>query len=91
MKFNIFDLFQFVGGFIALFGCIPQIWQTYKTKSVGDLNLKSFMAPLVATILFELYATNLVLNGSGLMYLLTNSFCMMTSLVMVIMIVKYKK
>ena len=54
-------------------GYIPQIAQIIHTKSCADLNLKTYLAMVAGIRLMEVYTINLVIHGSGLMFLITNS------------------
>ena len=64
----------------ALMYYIPQIRQVVRTHSCKDLNLKTYAAILSGIICMEAYAINLVLNGSGLMFLITNSLSLLMTL-----------
>lgn len=68
-----FDYLQLLGGFILALGYIPQIIQIITTHSCKDLNLRTYFAMTIGIGLMEVYAINLVLKGSGLMFLITNS------------------
>ena len=71
---NLFGVFQLIGGIIMSVGYIPQISQILKTKSSEGLNIKSFGMIFSGILLYEIYAISLVvLDGSGHMYLITNS------------------
>ena len=68
---NVFDAFQLAGGMILAIGYIPQIIQIIRTKSCKDLNLKTYLAMVLGIGLMEIYAINLFISGSGLMFLIT--------------------
>lgn len=84
-----FDILQLVGGIIMSFGQIPQILQILRTKSAVDLNLKTYVMMFTGISLMEVYAINLVIHGSGGAFLTTNSFSLITSGIMIILILKY--
>jgi len=67
---------QFIGGIILAFGYIPQIRQIIRTKSCKDLNTKSYLLVFLGVVLMEVYAVDLVVKGSGLMFLITNSMAL---------------
>ena len=71
------------------FGQIPQILQILKTKSAKDLNLNTFAMMFTGILLMEIYAVNLVLNGSGGAFLITNTISLIASSIMVSLILKY--
>lgn len=89
---NLFGVFQLVGGIIMSVGYIPQIAQILRTKSSEGLNFKSFGMIFAGILLYEVYAISLVvLDGSGHMYLITNSISMMLSGTMCLLIKVFEK
>lgn len=89
---NLFGVFQLVGGIIMSVGYIPQIAQILRTKSSEGLNFKSFGMIFAGILLYEIYAISLVvLDGSGHMYLITNSISMMLSGTMCLLIKVFEK
>ena len=86
----IFDLLQLIGGIILSFGYIPQIAQIIKTKSVNDLNLKTFLSVFIGILFMEVYAVNLAVNKTGYMFLITNSMALILSGIMCILILKFR-
>ena len=86
-----FDILQFCGGVILAGGYIPQIIQIIKTKSVKDLNLKTFLSVFVGVLLMEIYAINLAVCGSGHMFLVTNSMALILAGIMCVLIMIYKE
>jgi MtN3 and saliva related transmembrane protein len=87
----ILDILQLIGGIILCIGYIPQIKKILKTKSVKDLSSITFIMIALGVLLMQFYAIGLVINGSGLMLLITNSMRLITSLLMVILIFIYSK
>jgi len=87
----IFDFLQLLGGIIMSFGQIPQIAQILKTKSAKDLNLKTYTMMFIGISLMETYAVNLVVHGSGGAFLITNTFSLIASGIMIVLIIKYGK
>lgn len=73
MMSNFFGLFQLVGGVILSIGYIPQIVQIARTKTTKGLNAKSFGMVFTGIALYEVYAIALAAEGSGQMYLMTNT------------------
>ena len=89
---NIFGIFQLIGGVIMSVGYIPQIVQMLRTKSSEGLNFKSFGMIFAGIALYEIYAVSLVvIDGSGHMYLITNSISTFLSGLMCLLIKVYKK
>lgn len=68
-----FDFLQLAGGLILAIGYIPQIIQLIKTRSSRDLNAKTYLSLTVGILLMEVYAVDLAVQGSGVMFLVTNS------------------
>ena len=89
---NIFGIFQLIGGVIMSVGYIPQIVQMFRTKSSEGLNFKSFGMIFAGITLYEIYAVSLVvIDGSGHMYLITNSISTFLSGLMCLLIKVYEK
>lgn len=89
---NIFGIFQLIGGVIMSVGYIPQIVQMLRTKSSEGLNFKSFGMIFAGIALYEIYAVALVvIDGSGYMYLITNSVSTFLSGLMCLLIKVYEK
>ena len=86
----IFDILQLIGGLILSFGYMPQIIQIFKTKSVNDLNLKTFLFVFIGILFMEIYAINLVINKVGYMFLVTNSMALILTGLMCILIMKFR-
>ncbi|WP_258560262.1 PQ-loop domain-containing transporter [Thermoactinomyces daqus] len=72
-------------------GWIPQIVQIWRTKSVKDLNIKSYLMVLLGISLMEVYALSLATKGLGYAFLITNTLSLVIILVLVILILRYKK
>ena len=88
---NFYGVFQLIGGIIMSVGYIPQIAQILRTKSSEGLNIKSFGMIFTGILLYEIYAVSLVvLDGSGYMYLITNSVSTLLSGLMCLLIRIYK-
>lgn len=81
---------QLIGGFITCFGAICQVIKTIKTKSVKDISIINYLSLLIGIGMMEDYAYYLVSNGSGLMFLITNSMSLILMAIMVGLILKYK-
>jgi len=86
----IFNLLQLIGGCILSFGYVFQVIQILKTKSVNDLNLKTFTSVFIGILCMEIYAINLAINKTGYMFLITNSMSLLLSGLLCILIIKYK-
>jgi MtN3 and saliva related transmembrane protein len=86
-----FNLLQLFGGTVLSFGYILQIRQIIRTKSVRDINLKTFCLIFMGVLSMEIYAINLFIHGSGGMFLGTNSMSLILCGIIVGLIVKYKK
>ncbi|AZS14914.1 PQ-loop domain-containing transporter [Paenibacillus lutimineralis] len=86
----IFSILQLIGGVILAIGWIPQILQIMKTKSVRDLSLKSYLFMLLGIGLMEIYAIDLVGNGSGIAFLMTNSLSLLVVLFVIMLVLRYR-
>ncbi len=90
MNYNIYDFLQLCGGIILAVGYVPQLIQIIKTQSVEDLNLKTFLSILVGVSMMQIYAINLVHNGTGIAFLITNSISLFMAGLMVLLIMIYR-
>ncbi len=88
---NLVGAFQLIGGIILSVGYIPQIYQIIRTKTSKGLNFKSFAMMFIGIFLFEIYAISLVISGSGLMYLITNSASLLLVGTMCVLIKLFEK
>ncbi|AIQ19675.1 hypothetical protein H70357_25395 [Paenibacillus sp. FSL H7-0357] len=86
----LFSLMQLIGGVILSLGWLPQIIQILKTKSVADLNLKSYLLMLLGIGLMEAYAVNLVLTGVGLAFFITYTMSLIVVSAVVILILRFQ-
>ena len=82
---------QLIGGIILAVGYIPQIKQIIRTKSCKDLNAKSYLLIFLGVALMEVYAVDLVIKGSGLMFLITNSAALAINGILCGLILYYRK
>ncbi|GHU92859.1 hypothetical protein FACS1894208_00930 [Clostridia bacterium] len=87
----VINALQLIGGLVVSIGYVPQIIQLIRTKSSRDLNLKTYLSMVVGISFMEVYACNLVAQGSGLMFLVTNSLSLLTVTVMSVLIVVFRK
>jgi MtN3 and saliva related transmembrane protein len=69
----IFAIMQVIGGVILSLGWIPQVVQILKTKSVADLNLKTYLLILLGISFMEVYAVHLAWLGVGFAFIFTNT------------------
>lgn len=85
-----FAVMQLMGGVILSIGWIPQIIQILKSKSVADLNLKSYLLMLFGIILMEAYAISLAVTGVGLAFLITNTMSLCVVLLVILLVIRYR-
>ncbi|ANE45347.1 hypothetical protein SY83_02250 [Paenibacillus swuensis] len=86
----IFAMFQLIGGVILSFGWIPQILQIIRTKSVKDLNKKTFWLLFIGIGLMEVYAVSLAMEGVGYAFLITNSMSLVLIMFILFLIFLYR-
>lgn len=86
----IYALFQLVGGIILSIGWIPQIYQIISTKSVQDLNERTFWLLFVGIGLMEVYAVYLAVGGTGYAYLITNSLSLILITIILVLILLFR-
>ena len=54
MQWN--ELIGYIGAFLSAITFIPQVWQAWKTKSVGDLSIWMIFIVITSTIVWLIYA-----------------------------------
>lgn len=86
----VFTVMQLIGGIILSVGWVPQIVQIFRTRSVADLSLKSYVLMLLGIVLMEAYAVNLAAQGVGLAFLITNSLSLAVVSLVVLLIIRYR-
>ncbi|MGF7046730.1 MtN3 and saliva related transmembrane protein [Paenibacillus sp. DS2015] len=86
----IYALMQLLGGIILSCGWVPQIIQIVRTKSVEDLNKKTFILLFVGIGLMEVYGVHLALAGVGYAFLVTNTLSLFLIMIILSLIWKYK-
>ncbi|MHB8894094.1 MAG: PQ-loop domain-containing transporter [Candidatus Geothermincolia bacterium] len=75
---------QIIGGSIMILGYYPQIRQILVTRSVRDLNIKTFLFLCLGLSMMEAYAIGLVVhNHTGGAFLITNTVALMVNLFVV--------
>jgi MtN3 and saliva related transmembrane protein len=85
-------MMQIVGGGIMVLGYFPQVRQIIRTKSVKDLNIKTFMFLCLGIAMMEAYAIGLVVHDhTGGAFLITNTAALAVNIMVVIMIAVYRK
>jgi len=87
----IFDLFQIIGGVILAFGWIPQIIQILRTKSVEDLNRRTFWSLFTGIGLMEVYAIKLGIDGVGYAFLFTNTLSLILMIIILMLIARFRQ
>lgn len=58
---NYIDLIGYLGSFLTSITFIPQVYKTWKTKSVGDLSLTMMLIVVTSCIVWLVYAIALML------------------------------
>lgn len=85
MNFN--DAIGYIGAFLSAITFIPQVWQAWKTKSVGDLSIWMILIVVTSTIVWLIYAINV---NSGPV-LAANLIVLALSLVLLFFKLTFKK
>jgi MtN3 and saliva related transmembrane protein len=58
---NYIDLIGYLGSFLTSITFIPQVYKTWKTKSVGDLSLTMMLIVVTSCVVWLVYAIALML------------------------------
>ena len=84
------DWIEYMGLFgsaISSITFMPQVYQVYKTKSVGDVNLMMLLIVFISTIIWLIYGV-----GKGLLpVIVCNSIICMLSLILIYFKISYSK
>lgn len=76
-----------LGSAISSITFMPQVYQVYKTKSVGDVNLMMLLIVFISTIIWLIYGV-----GKGLLpVIVCNSIICMLSLILIYFKISYSK
>lgn len=88
---NYFEILPSIVTITNFVGFLPQIKQTYLTKSVEDLSLPMYAIFAFNVICMTIYAVHLTLSNSTWMFLVQCVINLILTLSMLLMIIKYKK
>lgn len=83
----IFETIGVIAGLCVALPSIPQIRRTYKTKNVKGLSLQMFFVWLTGGVGFTIYGRYL----SSLQIMIFNAISATCSLIMILLILKYRK
>jgi len=50
------EYFGYIGAFLSAVTFMPQVWQAWKTKSVGDLSLGMLSIVFISVVVWLIYA-----------------------------------
>ena len=81
------ELIGYIGAFLSAITFMPQVWQAYKTKSVGDLSIYMILIVVLSTIIWLYYGIS---TGSGPV-IAANAIVMLLSLVLLYFKLTFKK
>jgi len=86
MNFNL-EILGLIAGTLSCITFVPQIFKTWKTKSVKDISILSFTIVSVSTILWLVYGILKELPS----VIMTNIVVLLTALIMIFMKFKYDR
>jgi MtN3 and saliva related transmembrane protein len=55
---SLIDLLGYFGAFLSAITFMPQVWQAWKTKSVGDLSIWMILIVVTSCVVWLIYAVN---------------------------------
>lgn len=89
---NILYALQIIGGAVMALAYFPQIRQTLKTKSVRDLNIRTFILLTLGIAMMEAYAIGLVVHDhTGGAFLITNTLGLLLNMFVVTLIAVFRR
>lgn len=86
MSFNP-EILGLIGGSLSCITFVPQIFKTWKSKSVKDISVNMFLIVLCSTIIWIAYA----IMKDSISILLTNIVVFITAVIMLFMKWKFTK
>lgn len=86
MAFNP-EIIGLVGGFLSCITFVPQIFKTWKTKSVKDISVSSFFIVVASTIIWIVYGV----FKDSISVIITNIIVFLTALIMLFMKWKFSE
>jgi uncharacterized protein with PQ loop repeat len=84
---NILAIGAVVGGIIGVAAYIPQVWHMIRVKSSGGISTVAYSAWLFGNFLLLIYAISI----KDLPYTLVNAIYCSANIIVIILILKYKK
>ena len=84
---NLIELLGYFGAFLSAITFMPQVWQAWKTKSVGDLSIWMILIVITSTIVWLVYAFNV---NSGPV-IAANTIVLLLALVLLYFKLTFKK
>jgi MtN3 and saliva related transmembrane protein len=70
-----------------MFGQVPQIFKMYKTKSVEDVSLPSYMQIFLGIFLWTIYS----LHIQDIPMIISNAVTLLSTTTVILLYLKYKK
>ncbi|WP_297983853.1 SemiSWEET family transporter [uncultured Chryseobacterium sp.] len=86
MNFNP-EIIGLAGGFLSCITFVPQIFKTWKSKSVKDISVSTFLIVLASTIIWIAYGV----FKDSISVILTNIIVFLTAVIMLWMKWKFTK
>ncbi len=84
---DIFEIIGLIAAFITTASFLPQVYKTYKTKDTSGLSLTMYIAFFVGVVLWLIYGIHI----KSLPMILANAITSLSTLYLVILILKHKK
>lgn len=84
---NNYEIIGLVAAVITTSSFLPQVFKAYKTKDTKSLSLTMYVALFIGTVMWMIYGIYL----KSLSIILANAITSLSTLYLVILIVKHKK
>jgi MtN3 and saliva related transmembrane protein len=84
------EIIGYIGAFLSAITFMPQVWQAYKTKSVGDLSIYMILIVVLSTIIWLYYGIYGISTGNGPV-IAANTIVLALSLVLLYFKLTFKK
>ena len=83
---DVYEILGLIAAFITTASFVPQVYKTWKTKSVESLSLTMYSAFFIGIVLWLIYGIHL----NSLPMILANSITSVLALLLIIFKLKYK-
>ncbi len=82
-----YEIIGLIAAVLTTSSFVPQVYKTWKTKSVGNLSLTMYLAMFIGILLWLIYGIHL----SSFSMIVANSVTALLTFILIILKLKYRK